>query len=834
MPSSFLRSPSRLRRAVRRAWRSATYGLARRMGLLQTLAILAFASALGFGTDLLVSRQIHDEVRNRALALASAQARLAGVQLADYRLEDLTVGLQDVRRISDVTAAWVVDAEDLLLSDGGGGGALFTAVDDPLVAEVRAGGEAVVRFSTEVAEAAAPVFLGGEELGVVRIDVSLERMHAQLAQLRSQTVVVTGIFVAIGLFANVMLLRGTRRSLRALIDMTKLASAGDLSRRSIIRSNDEIQQLAIGFNRMLLRLQHSTVSRDHVNHIIQSMSEALVVVDDRGRITLANRAATRLLGYGDQGLQRKKLRKLICSETLPGDDLVAAMIANSPFEARLVTKGDGYIPVMLSASSMIDQRSTVCLAQDLRMRKLAYFDHVTDLPNRVQFKQELSRAVVEAQAGHSKLAVFFVDLDQFKIINDSYGHDAGDRLLRAVAERLSGVLRPGDTLAGGEGGALLARLGGDEFTVMTRGLRSNSEAARIAERLVQALETPFNLGEQQVLVGASVGIAVHPDHGTEPETLVQNADRAMYWAKEHGRGGVRFFEPMMDTAAKQRLEIEHELRRAIAVEGLSVYYQPQVDVASGRVVGVEALLRWHHPRLGAVSPATFIPIAEASGLVVQLDRWVLRNACEQWRRWAKQGLGGLRVAVNVTALSLQQDDFVPFVLDVIAQEQVLAGKLEIEITESATVGDFDKTVTKLEGLRGAGVLIAIDDFGTGYSSLSYLKSLPADRLKIDRSFLQDAHRNLSDRHVFKAIVDMAYAVGLELLAEGVETREQLAFLEQQRCHEYQGFYMSPAIAPDDLLPWLLEQELVEASCLPTPAGATTEVRSAAAAVGGHA
>jgi diguanylate cyclase (GGDEF)-like protein/PAS domain S-box-containing protein len=819
MPNPFPRSPRRFRRLVRRWWRGATYGLARRMGILHTLGILAFALALGFSTDRLVTGQIRDDVRNRALTLASAQARLAGVQLADYRLEDLTVGLQDVHRIRDVTAAWVVDADDLLLSDGGTGGALFAAIDDPLAAEARARGDAVVRLASARAQAAAPVFLGGDELGAVRIDLSLERMHAQLARLRSQTVLMTGVFVVIGLSANVLLLRPTRRSLRALIDMTKLASGGDFSRRHVIRSNDEIQQLAVGFNRMLLRLRHSTVSRDHVNHIIQSMSEALVVVDDRGRITLANRAATRLLGYSEHGLQHKKLRKLLCNETLPGDDLVGAMIANSPVEARLVTKAEGHIPVLLSASSMTDQRATVCLAQDLRMRKLAYFDSVTDLPNRVQFKQELARAVVEAQTTHSKLAVFFVDLDQFKIINDSYGHDVGDRLLRAVAERLSGVLRPGDTLAGGDAGALLARLGGDEFTVMTRRLRSNSEAARIAERLMDALGTPFHLGEQQVIIGASVGVAVYPDHGTEPETLVQNADRAMYWAKEHGRGGARFFEPMMDTAAKQRLEIEHELRRAIAVEGLSLYYQPQVDVASGRVVGVEALLRWHHPRLGAVSPATFIPIAEASGLIVQLDRWVLRSACEQWRRWAKQGLGGLRVAVNVAARSLQQDDFVPFVLDVVAQEKVLAGKLEIEITESATVGDFDTTLTKLEGLRGAGVLIAIDDFGTGYSSLSYLKSLPADRLKIDRSFLGDAHRNVSDRHVFKAIVDMAHAVGLELLAEGVETHEQLAFLENERCHEYQGFYMSPAIAPEDLLPWLLEHELVEAAGLVAPAGA---------------
>ena len=804
-----LRSPSTLHQRCRRWWRRATYGLARRIAILQTLGIVAFAVALGFGTDLLVASHIRDEMQNRALALAKAQARLAGIQLADYRLEELTVGLQDVRRLGGVIGAWVVDEENLLLSDGDAGGALFTIVDDPLVAEARARRTAVALIVADHVEAAAPVFLGGQALGAVRIDLSLDQMRTQLTHLRSQTAVLTAVFVVISLVGNALLLARTRRSLRALIDMTTAASNGDLSRRAIIRSNDESQQLAIGFNRMLLRLKRSTVSRDHVNHIIQSMSEALVVVGHDGRIALANRAAVRLLGHTEQVLQRTKLSALICGETLPEEDVVDAIVEGSPLEARLLTRGDGRVPVLLSASRMTDQRSTVCIAQDLRMRKLAYFDSVTDLPNRVQFKQELARAVIEAQANDTKLAVFFVDLDQFKAINDSYGHDVGDRLLRAVAERLSGRLRPTDVISAGGDDTLLARLGGDEFTIMTRGLRSNSEAARVAERLLEAMSMPFDLGEQQVVVGASIGIAVYPDHGTEPETLVQNADRAMYWAKEHGRAGARFFEPTMDTAAKQRLEIENELRRTIAVDGLSVYYQPQIEIASGRVVGVEALLRWHHPRLGAVSPGTFIPIAEASGLIVQLDRWVLKTACRQWRRWSQQGLGGLRVAVNITALSLQQDDFIPFVLDVIAEEQVLAGKLEIEITESAAVRDLEQTVMKLEGLRGAGVLIAIDDFGTGYSSLSYLKSLPADRLKIDRSFVRDAHTNASDRHIFKAIVDMASAVGIELLAEGVETREQLAFLKEQRCQEYQGFFMSPAIAAEDILPWLLEHELVE-------------------------
>ncbi|MEO1090270.1 MAG: EAL domain-containing protein [Pseudomonadota bacterium] len=808
---------TRLRFGVRRVWRAATHGLARRFGIVQTLTIVGTALALGIGTNALVGAQVRGEIEDRALTMANAQARLAGVQLADYRLEDLAMGLADLGNVRGVTSAIVVDGQGLLLSDGNAGGALFVPIEDPLIDAAKEARSSLVRLDDTSVTAVAPVFLGGGDIGAVRLELSLASMYEQLARLRRQTVIIAAVFAAAGLLATALLLKRTRRSLDALLDMTQLASDGEFGRTQVIRSNDEIQHLAVSFNRMLLRLRRSTVSRDHVNHIIQSMSEALLVVDANGRITLANRAASRLFGHTETGLYQKRLRKLVCRETTPNDQTLTDSIGGAPLETRVVTKREGRIPVLLSASKLPDGQATVWLAQDLRVRKLAYFDSVTDLPNRVQFRQELSRAVIEAQRERSKLAVFFVDLDHFKMINDSYGHDVGDRLLRNVAERLQGTLRGDDVLGWGDGNPLLARLGGDEFTIVCRQLATTSEAARIAERLLEALREPFNLGERQALVGASIGIALFPDHGTEPETLIQNADRAMYWAKERGRNAARFFEPMMDTAANQRLEIETELRRAVAVHGLCVYYQPQVDIASGTVVGCEALLRWHHPKLGAVSPGTFIPIAETSGVIIQIDRWVISTACEQLKRWAAQGLGDLRIAVNVTALTLQQDDFVDYTLEALKSCDADPAKLEIEVTERAAVSDLADTVRKLNALRAIGVQVAIDDFGTGYSSLSYLKQLPADRLKIDRSFVQDAHRNGTDRVVFKAIVDMAKAVGMEILAEGVETREQLAFLGEQGCHEYQGFFMSPAIAPDDVMPWLLERELLPDTPQPEPA-----------------
>ncbi len=797
------------RRACRRLWRLATYGLARRIGIVQTLGIIAFAVALGVGTHIVVAGQIRDEAEARAVEIVTSQARLAGVQLADYRLEDLTIGLGDLRRIRDVEAAWVVDAGDLLLSDGDAGGALFATLEDPLAERARLARSPVVELDGAHVRAAAPVFLGGAEVGAVRVDLSLHRMHTQLEQLRYQTALVAGLFVVLGLTANVLILHRTRRGLQSLVDMTTRTATGDFTRHHVVRSNDEIQQLAIAFNRMLLRLKSSTVSRDHVSHILQSMSEALLVIDATGRVTMSNKAATRLFGYTEQRLGKTRLQTLICQEDSAGTDAVAKVIADSPFEARAVTKHEGQIPVLVSASEMEDGHSTVVLAQDLRVRRLAYFDSVTDLPNRLQFKQELSRAVIEARANATRVTVFFVDLDHFKLVNDSYGHDVGDRLLRSVAERLDEVLSDACVGRTQRVVPLLARLGGDEFTIMCKGIEQSADAAQIAERLQHALAAPFNLGEHQVMVGASIGIANYPDHGSEPEPLVQNADRAMYWAKERG-GGYRFFEPVMDTAAREKLELENELRRAVATDALSLYYQPQVDIPSGRVVGVEALLRWHHPRLGAISPGTFIPIAEASGVIMQLDRWVFENACKQQRRWAQQGLGDLRIAINIGALSLQQEGFVKRTLETVAATQANINRIEIEVTESAAVVDLRTTIQQLSSLRAAGVQIAIDDFGTGYSSLSYLKQLPADRLKIDRAFLEEAHRNSTDRLLLKAIVEMAKAVGMETLAEGVETQEQLDFLMVLGCQEYQGFLMSPAIAAEDILPWMLEQDLTPA------------------------
>jgi diguanylate cyclase (GGDEF)-like protein/PAS domain S-box-containing protein len=541
------------------------------------------------------------------------------------------------------------------------------------------------------------------------------------------------------------------------------------------------------------------------------MSEALLVVDGDGRVSLANQAACRLFGYSERGLHHKKLRKLLCPESASVGELLAPRSESAPLETRILTRLDGRIPVLWSASPLPDGESTVCLAQDLRVRKLAYFDSVTDLPNRVQFKQELARAVGEAHQERTSLAVLFVDLDHFKMVNDSYGHDVGDRLLRGVADRLQKVLQQ-DPIAGRcSQPPMLARLGGDEFTILVHGMANNAQVADMADKLLTALRDPFELGERQVLVAASIGIALFPEHGDEPETLIQNSDRAMYWAKERGRNAARFFEPTMENAANQRLELENELRRAVQSNGLSVYYQPQVDIASGRVVGCEALLRWHHPQLGSISPGLFIPIAETSGLIIPLDRWVIETACEQLLRWGRQGLGELRIAVNVTALTLQQEDFVDFVLGTLGAAGVAPHKLEIEITERAAVVDLCATVAKLEQLRQAGVQIAIDDFGTGYSSLSYLKRLPADRLKIDRSFVCEAHLDPTDRALFRAIVDMAGAVGMEIVAEGVETQQQLDFLRTEGCQNYQGFYMSPAIAADDVLPWLLERDLAPQS-----------------------
>jgi diguanylate cyclase (GGDEF)-like protein len=417
-----------------------------------------------------------------------------------------------------------------------------------------------------------------------------------------------------------------------------------------------------------------------------------------------------------------------------------------------------------------------------QLRKLATHDTLTGLPNRALLHERLQRMLDDCAPGHS-VAVMFLDLDRFKEVNDSFGHEHGDILLCEVAARLRKMLRPGD---------VVARLGGDEFVVAATCIgdaAGDNAAAAIASKLLEALTLPVTVGAQDVVVGASIGISLFPRDAGTRELLFQTADTAMYRAKAEGRNRYRFFEPAMTVAARARMALELSLRPALARGEFELHYQPRVDLRSMAVVGMEALIRWRHPQQGMVPPQQFIGIAEETGLINPIGRWVLREACRQTRRLIDEFGRPIRVSVNVSARQLAQPGFVDEVRDALAEAGLAPSALELELTESALIEDLERTAAMLGELQGLGVKLAVDDFGTGYSGLAYLRRLPIDVLKLDRSFVLQDDGRISAFDFVKAFVDMAHALQMSVVAEGVETAEVLDFLRAASCDEAQGYLL---------------------------------------------
>jgi diguanylate cyclase (GGDEF)-like protein len=443
-----------------------------------------------------------------------------------------------------------------------------------------------------------------------------------------------------------------------------------------------------------------------------------------------------------------------------------------------------------------------------RIRQLAFFDEVTGLPNRAFFRERLSQALESARRNQQILALLFLDLDNFKRINDTLGHSTGDFLLIEVAKRLILSLRAGDGLILGHPGhndARLARFGGDEFTVFLPEIRKGEDAGLVAQRVLDALAEPVLLAGHEAIINGSIGIAVYPENGQDAETLLKNAVIAMYFAKREGGDNFRFFTEAMNTAALKRLAMERHLRKALELDELSLHYQPQLDVMSGSITGVEALLRWTNSELGAIPPADFIPLAEETNLIVPIGEWVLRTACAQAKAWQDAGAALPRVAVNVSVRQFAQSGFPALVGRILEETGLAPSALEIEITESVLMKDGEMAITTLRELKALGVQLAIDDFGTGYSSLAYLKQFPIDRLKIDRSFVSALGTDLNDQSITSAIISLATSMNLSVTAEGVETEDQLAFLKSRDCNEVQGYYLSHPLSVEKATKFMREK-----------------------------
>ncbi len=463
---------------------------------------------------------------------------------------------------------------------------------------------------------------------------------------------------------------------------------------------------------------------------------------------------------------------------------------------RLVGGESGQPAERIGACTDITARKTAeeaARAREERIRYLAYHDALTDLPNRSLLLDRLSQALAQAERDGTEVAVLYMDLDRFKIVNDTLGHPVGDALLRAVAERLRSVLREGDTIA---------RLGGDEFVILLPRISAASDVARVAAKALGMLATPFVVSGHELHTSSSLGVSLYPKDGADPEILLKHADTALYHAKDRGRNQYQFFDERMNAQIQGRLALENGLRRAIERKEFVLHYQPQIDLRTHAVTGVEALIRWQHPERGMVPPAEFIPIAEETGLINEIGEWVLWTACRQAREWEEAGLPAVRMAVNLSLRQLRREDLTARVQAVLQETGLAPQRLELEITESSLMVDPEQIIETLHELREIGIQLAMDDLGTGYSSLSYLKRLPIDRLKIDRCFVRDLPENPDDVAIVQAILAMARQLEIHVVAEGVETSTQGRFLREQRCEEAQGYAFSrplPAAACADFL-----------------------------------
>ncbi|MEW6165742.1 MAG: EAL domain-containing protein [Pseudomonadota bacterium] len=529
-------------------------------------------------------------------------------------------------------------------------------------------------------------------------------------------------------------------------------------------------------------------------NIFRHSGQAIMVTDRDNRIVAANPAFTQLTGYALEELRGEDPRVLSSGRTPPEtyQQLWAGLRESGFWQGELWDRrknGEIY-PKWAAISAIRDAQGElshyIASFSDISARKaaeeridfLAHHDALTGLPNRFSLDGRLGQMLLWARREGEQVAVMFIDLDRFKTINDTLGHHIGDLLLVEVAGRLKACVRESD---------IVARLGGDEFVVVLSGIAAGVDAAPVAEKILRSLGSPYSIEGHLLHSSPSIGIGTFPDDGADGIALMKAADTAMYHAKEQGRNNIQFFTASMNSAASERLFLERELRDALLAGRLELHYQPQVYAASGKVCGVEALARWQHPERGAIPPDKFIAVAEESGLIETLGRWVLDAACRQLAAWRAEGIVGIRMAVNLSAHQLRSPALVDEVRAAMRRHGVGGGELEIEITETAAMDSPERAIEQLNGLRALGIQLAIDDFGTGYSSLAYLKRLPIDSLKLDRTFVRDIETDGNDAAISAATVALAHSLGLKVVAEGVETEAQQQFLKLHGCDMLQGY-----------------------------------------------
>jgi diguanylate cyclase (GGDEF)-like protein/PAS domain S-box-containing protein len=535
---------------------------------------------------------------------------------------------------------------------------------------------------------------------------------------------------------------------------------------------------------------------------LNSIGDAVLSTDSSGKVTYLNMVAEKMTGWLREEASGRPL-----ADVFQIIDGTTRQRAQNPMEMAvaqnktvnlsancILIRRDGYESAIEDSAAPIHDRDghstgavivfhdvSAARSLSLQMAHSAHHDFLTDLPNRLLLNDRLTHAIASARRYSRKLAALFLDLDGFKHINDSLGHAIGDKLLKTIGERLLAAVRNSDTVS---------RLGGDEFVVVLSSIARSEDAALSVTKIIRAINVPYTIDLHDLHVNVSVGISIYPDDGSDAERLIQNADNAMYHAKEHGSNNYRFFKEEMNVRAVRRQSLEASLHRAIERHEFELNYQPKIDLKSGQITGVEALVRWRHPERGLIPPAEFIPIAESSGLIVPIGRWVLREACMQARAWQATGLPHIRVAVNISSVEFRDKNFFANLKATLNETGLEPRYLELELTESVLMQNVESTAFLLAELDAMGVHLAVDDFGTGYSSLSYLSQFPINSLKIDKSFVQGITSEHDDAPIIRAVISMGRSLKQRVIAEGVETLEQLAFLQSRDCDEGQGYYFS--------------------------------------------
>ncbi len=543
-------------------------------------------------------------------------------------------------------------------------------------------------------------------------------------------------------------------------------------------------------------------AKDRLEQLYTVIPSALFTVDIDGKITSFNKKAEELTGYSAAETIGNKCTIFALNPCAKGCGLYSPNITK-PFEARECTikRKDGEVRAISKNADLLRDADGKIIGgvesfEDITERKqaeemlnsMAYYDPLTGLSNRILFNDRLELALTQGRRTSEMLAVLYIDLDNFKAINDTLGHAIGDQLLQLVGKRLKGCLRDGDTIA---------RLGGDEFVLLLPQIRCAEDATVVAKKLLESFSVPFDLESHELFITTSIGISLYPYDGDDAETMLKNADTALYRAKEHGKNNYQLYTSAMNAKAFERLALENSLRRALEREEFAVYYQPQVDLTTGQIIGMEALLRWQHPDLGLVYPSEFIGLAEETGLIISIGDFALRTACKQNKAWQDAGHPPVRMAVNLSPKQFHQQNLAETVAQALRDTNLHPGFLELEITESVVMKDTASVSANLYKLKDMGIQVTIDDFGTGYSSLSYLKRFPIDGLKIDRVFIRALTTDPNDAAIAKAIIAMAKSLNLRVVAEGVETTDQLEFLRSLKCDEIQGYLISRPVPADE-------------------------------------